>query len=69
MRIIFFFYTFELIGTHEFINYFILLIVWQWGQELVIQLALPTSYYGDIQDSNFPTPNFLINNNNNKIIW
>ena len=41
------------------------MIVWQWGQELVIQLALPSSFNGDIQDSNFPTPNFLINNNNN----
>ena len=64
MRIIFF-YTFEFIGTYEFINYFILLIIWQWGQELVIQLTLPSSSNGDIQDSNSPTPNFLINNNNN----
>ena len=42
--------------------------MWQWGQELVIQLALPSSSNGNIQDSNSPTLNFLINNNNNNLI-
>ena len=31
----------------------------------MIQLTLPSSSNGDIQDSNSPTPNFQINNNNN----
>ena len=62
MRIIIYIYiyTFELIGTHEFINYFILLIIWQWGKELVIQLTLFGIFKGDIHNSNSPTPKSII---------